>query len=70
MTENEDVDAFRELIEAAKNVVFFTGAGISTFRCSNSRMTGMCVTAILPTNNGSRSPPSSTYFMTARSPLR
>jgi NAD-dependent deacetylase len=30
MTENEDVDAFRELIEAAKNVVFFTGAGIST----------------------------------------
>jgi NAD-dependent deacetylase len=30
MTENEDVDAFRELIEAAGNVVFFTGAGIST----------------------------------------
>jgi NAD-dependent deacetylase len=30
MTANEDVDAFRELIEAAGNVVFFTGAGIST----------------------------------------
>ncbi len=30
MTENQDVDAFRELIEAANNVVFFTGAGIST----------------------------------------
>ena len=30
MTYNEDVDRFRELIEAAGNVVFFTGAGIST----------------------------------------
>jgi NAD-dependent deacetylase len=30
MTDNEDVDRFRDLIETARNVVFFTGAGIST----------------------------------------
>ncbi len=30
MTQNQDVDRFRDLIEAARTVVFFTGAGIST----------------------------------------
>ena len=30
MQSDEDIDAFRELLETAQNIVFFTGAGIST----------------------------------------